>query len=430
MPQESLLSVSLDLALKGAGAPSAAHYDSALAKADAALTGLRRAHSDGSMELLRVPAWRDDLARMRDVAQTFCKDTSEIAVLGIGGSSLGGQALAPLRAADAKGPRVSFIDNPDPFTFDAALKRFDLKTTRFVLISKSGGTAEPLALALAAADAIDRAGGAKYLKYHFVAITEPKPNPLRKFAEDMGCSIIDHPRGVGGRFSVLTAVGMFPAIAMGLDADAIRAGAESVCSAALSGASASAVAPASGAALHHALATEGKMRETVLWSYADRLSVLSDWWRQLWGESLGKNGKGSTPVAVTGPVDQHSQLQLFLDGPGGALFTVLSADTKGQGAEIPRARADALGLSYLAGRRIGDLVEAEMRATAETLAKRGRPVRRMHVAKIDERALGALFMHFMLETILMGRLMEVDPFDQPAVEEGKVLARTYLEQSA
>jgi glucose-6-phosphate isomerase len=391
---------------------------------------LRKAHDDGSMELLRVPAWRDDIAQAQGVCEAFCKDTSEIAVLGIGGSSLGGQALAQLRAADFKGPHVSFFDNPDPFTFDAALKRFDLKTTCFVLISKSGGTAEPLALALAAADAIDKAGGAKYLKYHFVAITEPRPSPVRKFAEDMGCAILDHPLGVGGRFSVLTTVGMLPALAMGLNAQAIREGAQAVLATVLSAASPADVPVASGAALHQALASEGRLRETVLWSYADRLSLLSAWWRQLWGESLGKDGQGSTPIAVTGPVDQHSQLQLFLDGPGGALFTVLSTDMAGKGAQIPRERAEALGLSYLAGRHIGDLVDAEMRATVETLAKRGRAVRRMHVAKVDERAFGALFMHFMLETILMGHLMGVDPFGQPAVEGGKVLARKYMEAGA
>jgi glucose-6-phosphate isomerase len=184
---------------------------------------------------------------------------------------------------------------------------------------------------------------------------------------------------------------------------------------------------ASGAALHFTLAQAGKLRETVLWSYADRLETFGAWWRQLWAESLGKNGQGSTPVTALGPVDQHSQLQLFLDGPGNALFTVITTDTAGQGPPAPRADAEGLGLSYLADRHMGDLVAAEARATAETLAKRGRPVRRIHVPQINETAMGALFMHFMLETIIMGRLMRIDPFDQPAVEEGKALARKYLE---
>src|SRR5262249_40085024 len=153
-------------------------------------------------------------------------------------------------------------------------------------------------------------------------------------------------------------------------------------------------------------------------------------WRQLWAESLGKDGKGATPVAALGPADQHSQLQLFLDGPGNAFFTGVTTDSEGKGPRIGAERANSLGLGYLAGKHIGDLIAAEARATAETLARRGRPVRRIHVPKINERALGALFMSFMLETITMGRLMGVDPFDQPAVEEGKVLARRYLGGSA
>jgi glucose-6-phosphate isomerase len=133
-------------------------------------------------------------------------------------------------------------------------------------------------------------------------------------------------------------------------------------------------------------------------------------------------------VSALGPVDQHSQLQLFRDGPGNALFTLLSVDTKGKGAAAPRARARALGLDYLAGKRLGDLVDAEYHATARTLFKNGRPVRMIHLTKLDEFHMGALMMHFMLETIIMGRLMGVNPFDQPGVEEGKSLARQYLAQ--
>ncbi|MBV9548404.1 MAG: glucose-6-phosphate isomerase, partial [Alphaproteobacteria bacterium] len=129
-----------------------------------------------------------------------------------------------------------------------------------------------------------------------------------------------------------------------------------------------------------------------------------------------------------GPVDQHSQLQLFRDGPGNALFTILSVDMKGKGPVIAKTAARELGLDYLAGKRPGDLVDAECRATAQTLFKNGRPVRIIHVPRVDAFRLGGLMMHFMLETILMGRLMGVDPFDQPGVEEGKVLARQYLGQ--
>jgi glucose-6-phosphate isomerase len=426
MTAESLpFSISLDLALEGAGAADARLYQAALAEAEAAMADLREAYAKNTLELLRIPERRDDLDAATQAAAALANNTSDICILGIGGSSLGGQAIAELIPfGAAKKPRLHFFDNPDPFTFDAALASFDLRLTRFVSISKSGGTAETLMQTLAAADAIEKAGGGKYLKHHFLVVTEAKPNPLRKFAESIGCPVLEHPAGVGGRYSVLTVVGLLPAMLMGLDVHAIRDGANAVLHQMLTGQSPA----ASGAALHHALARAGRLRETVLWCYADALKTFGPWWRQLWAESLGKDGKGSTPVSALGPVDQHSQLQLFLDGPGEALFTIISTDTKNIGPEISRERAAALGIDYLGGKTLGDLVAAEARATAETLHTRGRPVRKIHIPRIDERGLGALFMHFMLETIIMGMLMRVDPFDQPAVEEGKVLARRYLKE--
>ncbi|MBV8977399.1 MAG: glucose-6-phosphate isomerase [Alphaproteobacteria bacterium] len=416
--------ISLDLALSGKGAVPRADFDAARKACAAHLDGLRRARADGSLELLGVPSRRDDLDAARPVAEKLLHNTTDIAVLGIGGSSLGGQALkTALEAHDRDGPRVSFHDNPDPFSWAEALSRLDLRTARFVAISKSGGTAETLMQVLTAADAIDKAGGGKYLKDHFAVITEPGDGALRKFAREIGCAVLDHPRDVGGRYSVLTVCGALPALLMGIDVVALREGAQAALDAALDGAES---APADGAALHYALAQEGRLHETVLWAYADRLATLHGWWRQLWAESLGKDGQGSTPVGALGPVDQHSQLQLFRDGPGKSLYTILAIDTQGAGLAVPPQRAQALGLDYLAGKTMGDLVDAEARATAQTLSRNGRPVRRIHLRAVDAHSVGALMMHFMLETILMGRLMGVDPFDQPGVEEGKVLARDYL----
>src|SRR5215472_15519923 len=378
MTKESVpFEISLDLALGGKGAVGRNRYGEALEHAEAALGWLRRSRDDGSIELFSIPSRTDDIARAREAAETLANNTTDIAVLGIGGSSLGGKALQALRPVDAS-PRVIFFDNPDPVTWSEALARFDLKTTRFVVISKAGGTAETLIQALTAADAIEKAGGGKYLKHHFLAITEPKKSALKDFADSIGAPVLDHPTGVGGRYSVLTVVGVLPAILMGLDVDALRKGAGEVFTQALAN-PAPAVAAATGAALHHALAEEGRMRETVLWAYADKLHTMGAWWRQLWAESLGKDGKGSTPVAALGPVDQHSQLQLFRDGPGKSLYTILSTDTKGQGLVAPKARAVTLGLDYLAGKPMGDLVDAEARATAQTLSRNGRPVRAIHM---------------------------------------------------
>ena len=414
--------VSLDLALSGTGAPSQGAYDRSLAASAAALDWLREQKRSGGLELLGVPSRADDLRAATKHAATL-KGFATVAVLGIGGSSLGGQALTALRKAGK--PVVEFHDNPDPFSWAAALKRFDLKKTHFIAISKSGGTAETLMQVLTAADALEKRG-VKALKKHFTIITEPHASPLADFADGIGAVKLDHPLGVGGRYSVLTMVGALPGLLMGLNVKQLRAGAQAALEQVLTARTPADAPAASGAALHHALAGDSRLASTVLWPYADALAVFGGWWKQLWAESLGKDGQGSTPVSVLGPVDQHSQLQMFRDGPGTALYTLVSVDTKGKGPAAPRARANKLGLQYLAGRKLGDLVDAECRATAQTLFKNGRPVRRIHLNKVDEFHLGALMMHFMLETIIMGRLMGVDPFDQPGVEEGKVLARQYL----
>jgi glucose-6-phosphate isomerase len=188
-------------------------------------------------------------------------------------------------------------------------------------------------------------------------------------------------------------------------------------------------APALGAAVSVALARARGVAATVFMAYADALRDTALWYRQLWAESLGKAGKGTTPLDAVGTVDQHSQLQLWLDGPADKMFTILTAPSVGQG---DRADGDILGeapeLSWLAGRRLGDLLDAHARGTADALAARGRPVRSMRLDAVDEESLGALMMHFMLETIIAAHMLEVNPFDQPAVEEGKVRARRYMEE--
>jgi len=424
MPQSAPFSVNLDLALSGKGAPPRAAYDQALAKSAAALDWLRQQHASKGLELLGVPARADDLRAATKQAAAL-KGFATIAVLGIGGSSLGGQALTVLRKVSK--PMLEFHDNPDPFSWAKALKRFDLKKTHFIAISKSGGTAETLMQVLTAADALEKLG-VKSLKKHFTIITEPHQSALADFADSIGAVKLDHPLGVGGRYSVLTMVGALPGLAMGLNFKQLRAGAQAALDQVLRAGSPADAPAACGAALHYALSQQNKLATTVLWPYADDLSVFGGWWRQLWAESLGKDGQGSTPVSVLGPVDQHSQLQLFRDGPSTALFTLMTVSTKGKGPTAPKARANALGLKYLAGKKLGDLVDAEARATAQTLFKNGRPVRQIHLEKVDEFHMGGLMMHFMLETIIMGRLMGVDPFDQPGVEEAKILARQYLAQ--
>ena len=179
-----------------------------------------------SSNFLHVPARRDDIEAARVARRCVVREhRPDAAASKIGGSSLGGQALAELysRSGAVRKPRVTFFDNADLLSRSKPRsKRFDLRTTRFIAISKSGGTAETLSQTLAAAGAIEAGGGGKYLKHHFVAVTEPKPSALRSFAESIGCTVLDHPMGVGGRYAVLTMVGILPALLLGLDVNALR----------------------------------------------------------------------------------------------------------------------------------------------------------------------------------------------------------------
>ena len=324
------------------------------------------------------------------------------------------------------------MDNLDPQSYDAVLKSLPMKTTRFIAISKSGGTGETLMQTCAALAALQKAGLQGKIANHVFGLSEPekpgKTNALRALLAPYGVAFLDHHTGVGGRYSVLTNVGLLPAALLGLDIAAIRAGAGVALKAALGTKNLAKNTVATGAALNLA-AMKSRKNIAVLMGYGDRFERMARWWVQLWAESLGKDGKGSQPVAALGPVDQHSQQQLYLAGPKDKLFTVLTLAIKGKGPAISPALAKACGEPDFAKRTIGDLVTAQGRAMIDTFIRNGRPVRHIHLDSLDEASMGELLMHFMLETIVTGYAMGVDPFDQPAVEEAKILAKKYLAQS-
>ncbi len=430
---------SIDFALADrigpAGAAPAA-LAGALERTGAALDWLRARHADGGLPLLRLPAKHDDYVSIKDAARRLtATGASDIVILGTGGSSLGGQTLAQL--ADhavpgagllRAGPRLHFMDNLDPGTYETLLKRLPLATTHFVAISKSGGTGETLMQATAALAAVKAVGLGVRIPDLFLGLTEPakdgKRSGLRVLFDEHHIPMLEHDPGVGGRYSVLTNVGLLPAAVVGLDITAIREGAALALAPVLGNRPPAEVPAALGAALSVVLGASKPM--TVMLAYADRLERFTRWYVQLWAESLGKDGKGTTPIAALGPVDQHSQLQLYLAGPHDKLFNVVTVGTAGRGPQIAPDLARLAGEPEFAGKTIGDLVAAQGRATIETLAKNGCPVRSIHIEELDEASLGELLMHFMLETIIAAHLLGVDPFDQPAVEEGKVLAKKYL----
>ena len=402
-----------------------------------AIARLKEDYRTRRLPHLRIPEETADIAEAEAAYARLAHGARAVIFFGTGGSSLGGQTLAQLGgwhipgtadAAQRKRPRTRFYDNLDGHTLASALHSFDdLGGVRFIVISKSGSTPETLVQTLAALAAVQAAGLGRRIPELFLGVTEPRVegrrNGLRTLFERHGIPCLDHHPGIGGRFSALTNVGLLAAIARGLDARAVRAGARAVVEGLLAADGAPGFAPAEGAAVAVALAREKGIRAQVMMPYSDRLGRFAAWFAQLWAESLGKDGQGTAPIACLGPVDQHSQLQLFMDGPHEHLITVVRAPSAGTGPRIDADLANAAGLSYLAGRTAGDLVAAQAEALPEALARAGRPVRTFDLARLDEASLGALMMHMMLETILAADLMGVDPFNQPAVELAKVIAR-------
>lgn len=401
------------------------------ALAEPALEALERLHypSPELAAVMRTAEDDSDIATIEEIANAWRRRHRRVAVLGTGGSSLGAAALVALRRAGEDGPEVFVADRLDGVAVDNLLRPELLADTGFVVVSKSGGTAETVSLALLAADHMAQAlgeGGA--IGEHFLFISEPGDNPLRRLAGELEARVLDHDPDLGGRYGVLSANGLLPAAIAGMDIRAVRAGARAVLRQALDAEDAFEVPAALGAMVQVALKREREVSQSVLMPYASQLEPFAFWYRQLWAESLGKSGQGTTPLNALGPVDQHSQLQLYLDGPIDKLFTVIALDHAGRGPVMNGRLTRLIGVDYLANRSTGDLIAAMQRATVEALAARGRPVRTLTLKVLDETAMGALFMHFMLETLVAAALWGVDPFGQPAVEESKKRARRYLEE--
>ncbi|MDX2266390.1 MAG: glucose-6-phosphate isomerase [Hyphomicrobiales bacterium] len=411
-----------------------------LARMSAGFDALRAKARDGSFRHFSICAEDADIAQAEAALAALSEGARTLVVLGTGGSSLGGQTLAQLGGwsipgdgggpTSEKRPRLRFYDNLDARSFQAGLKLDDLADARFIVISKSGGTAETLAQMLTVMAMLRENGQENAFRRLFLAVSDPRrpgqANGLRDLCEAHGIPVLDNPPEIGGRYAALTVVGLLPLIARGLDARAVRAGAKSVVDALADAAGPSESPPALGAAVSVALAEEKGVNISVMMPYADKLERFAAWYVQLWAESLGKDEKGTTPIAALGPVDQHSQLQLYLGGPRQHMTTILRVAPATGSPALPSDLAHAAGAGYLSGFSIADLVEAQGRAIVDAFVEARRPVRAIDVPVLDERAMGALMMHFMIETILTADLLGVNPFDQPAVEMGKRITREYL----
>jgi glucose-6-phosphate isomerase len=391
-------------------------------------SAMRADITEGGFPAVSIAQQSDDLAAVRDTAARLMTHCDSVAVIGVGGSSLGAEALCALALAPPVD--VRFLNNPDPETVARYIASVDLSRAGLVMVSKSGGTAETLALAMTLMPAlIDSRSGDAIADFGLV-IAEPGDNSMRRLAAHWDVPVIDHPIDIGGRYSALSAVGLLPAALAGLDITAVRAGAADALEMNLAGEAIDDVPAALGAAVSLALLQSQGARMSVLMPYADALAPFARWYRQLWAESVGKNGHGTTPIDALGSVDQHSQLQLYLDGPGDKMFTIVTQQLEGRGDRVPPELATHAGAAYLAGQTTGDLLAAEQEATIESLCAHGRPVRRIEIGRVDEAGIGALMVHFMLETVTAAFMMGVDPFDQPAVDDGKERARQLLAEAA
>lgn len=400
----------------------AAAHAGLLDQAARGILGFRELEAQAA-ERARAVAWaRDEASRVDDVV-----------VLGIGGSALGAVALRTallardwnalsLEARDGR-PRLHVLDNVDPRAVRGVLDQVALPRTRFLVISKSGSTAETMAQYLLVRELVRGAG--LPVREHVAFVTDPAKGALRRVAASEGIPAFEVPPNVGGRFSVLTPVGTLPAALLGLDVDALVAGAAAMRDRCRSGVLRENPALAF-AALQWRAHVEAGQGIHVLMPYSEALRDLAPWFVQLWAESLGKRTPegthvGPTPVPAVGATDQHAQVQLFMEGPADKTVTFVDVLERDDELGIPRAADAPVELAYLGGRGFAELLRAECRATAGALARAGRPTMTLRVARADAWHLGGLLMFFELATIYAGQLYGVDPLDQPGVELGKQL---------
>lgn len=385
-------------------------------------------------------AWMDlprrDPSDVLEFAERVKGRYDEVVVLGIGGSALGTTALSSALLhpfhnsipADARGgrPRIFVVDNVDPDEIAGLFEHLDLSRTLVNVISKSGTTAETMAAYLVARSLFEKRVGKAALPEHMVFTTDPHGGVLRKIGREEGIPLFDVGAGVGGRFSVLSPVGLLPAALVGIDVTALLAGAGEM-EEWIVGTDVISSPAYVFATLQFLQDTRFHRHLSVMMPYSRALRDVADWYRQLWAESLGKavdrQGRtvhvGPTPIKALGATDQHSQVQLYTEGPDDKVFTFLRVCEFANDVVIPPLHSDEESLAYLGGRSMSELLNAEQEATAWALAQRGRPSLTIEVPRVDAGSLGQVLFLLQVATAIAGELYDVNAFDQPGVELGK-----------
>ena len=414
------------------------------AELDSMLPELKKAHAaveagrgKGMQGWMDLPYNQDEiLTAIENTAARVRKEFEAFVVLGIGGSALGPAAVQQalnhlhyneLPAEKRGGPRLYIEDNVDPERMAALLDVIDLKKTCFNVITKSGGTAETMSQYLIITDALKKAVGDDY-KRHIIITTSQTKGFLIKIAQREGYETFYIPDGVGGRFSELCPVGLIAAAVTGIDIRGLIAGAKDMDQRCASDDAYQ--NPALMDAGLMVLAMRHGVTMSVMMPYADSLKLMADWYAQLWAESLGKNETldgekchvGQTPIKTLGVTDQHSQLQLYTEGPFDKALTFLKVESFRATTAIPHGCDDIPTIAFLGGKSHNQLIEAERKGTEYALYKSGRMSQTITLPEVNANTVGQLIYFFELVTAYSGALLNINTFNQPGVEESKIAA--------
>ena len=395
---------------------------------------LSAGRQNGRLGFMELPYQTEVLKEIRQLGKPVLEWCWDFVVLGIGGSALGARALQqallhpqhnklPMARRQHR-PGLWVLDNIDPDFCFGILDGLDIRRTYFNVISKSGSTAETMAQFLWIYELLKGRLGEDKARERLIITTDPEKGPLRRLVAQAGLASLRVPPNVGGRFSVLSAVGLLPAHLAGIDLEELLAGARFMDQRLQA---THYLLAQRLAALYYLFAARKSRPILVFMPYSTALSGMAEWFSQLWAESLGKkfdlSGRvvhaGSTPVKAVGSTDQHSQLQLYMEGPEDKLITFLEVEKFKHHLEIPNLFPDQEEMSYLGGHSLGELLLTERRATAFNLMKAGRPSLSLRLPEINPFTVGQLIYLLEVATVIAGHYFGVNPLDQPGVEGGK-----------
>ncbi len=406
-----------------------------------AVTGIQSDRAAGKLPFLELPEAKATVQACKKMAARF-KEADNLIIAGIGGSALGPQAIFSalanplhnhLSRTQRKGhPRLFILDNVDPDQAEAVFELCKPEKTVYNVISKSGSTAETAAATLIIFDRLRQKLGASWKK-QVVCTTDPKSGDLRALCNELRLKTLDLHPGVGGRFSVLTPVGLFPSFMLGFDVEQLLKGAVAMRERCLSDNIDENPAAQLASYLYLFDTTKHKPMH-VMMAYSNALYSMADWFRQIWAESLGKardlNGEevnvGPTPLKAMGATDQHSQVQLYIEGPHDKVFIFLERKKFNIDLKLPAGFPHVSSLNYLGGQSMNKLLAAEFAATREALARQERPSMTISFDEVNAHTVGEFFMLWEMTTAIAGSLYNINPYDQPGVELGKVLTYSLM----